>query len=442
MKAEEIKKLYAPTPEMHESIVHALQNLDSVSTERYRKRKTATRLAVVFAAVALLAAFGTVAYATHLFGLLTEPVGKYGIDMRVAEDGTTASTKPKTYAKPNPTYLPKGCCQLIGNDDNDIQIFNAEGVTSYNPNGNYQYTDGNEIWVHFHVYQAETFNEEARYIVDSFERDYNGHKTVFLTRQFEDNGEQDHYAVKYFEDWGIVVDCYYDNVPELMKIMDGLELQEPEEEAKEHLEPQTIDFSDELYAGYDFSMMEETRKYRLGEAFTWVAQIVDAPSPAYSFKDGECEITVKSVKENDGIKGLDRNNLLAPDDEEWYARYFNSDGSLKTPYVRTDTDYGDGVNTLGHSESKEVNRHFYLATVEVKNGSFTGQFMTHSGGILYQEKHLENGTEIYTVGITVDEDELNDFALSIDSSETVIDDKTQTVVRKSVDTVVPLQVNR
>lgn len=438
MKAEDIKRLYEVSPKLHLSIERALQQLDETSAERYRKQKTVSRFVIAFAVISSLIAFSTVAYATHLFGLLTEPVGKYGLDMHIAEDVTTAS---KRYAKPNPTYLPKGCCQLLGNDDNGNPILNAEGVTSYNPNGNYHYTDGKETWVHFHVYQAESYSEEARYIVDSFEKEYGGHKTVFLTRQFEDNGKQDHYAVKYFEDWGIVVDCYYDNVPELMKMMEGLELQEPEKEAKEHLEPPTIDMSDDPYAGYAFSMKDETREYQIGETFKWTGQIVKAPSPLYSFKEGECEITVKSVKENDGIKGLDRNNLYFPDDEEWCARWFNSDGSLKTPYIRTDTDYGDGVNAFGHSESKEVNRHFYLATVEVKNGSFTGQFMTHVGSVLYQEQRRENGAEIYTVGIIADEDELNDFVLSISSVETIIDDKTQTAVRRSIDTVIPLLVN-
>lgn len=205
MKAEELKKLYELNPEMHESVAHALQKLDDKSPERYRKRKSIKRFAVVFAIVVLLTVFSTVAYATNLFGLLTEPVGKYGIDMRIVEGETTASTVSKRYVKPNPTYLPKGCRQLMGNDDNENPILNTEGVTSYNPNGNYQYTDGNETWVHFHVYQAESYSEEARYIVDSFEKEYGGYKTIFLTRQFEDNGNQDHYAVKYFEDWGIVL---------------------------------------------------------------------------------------------------------------------------------------------------------------------------------------------------------------------------------------------
>lgn len=133
---------------------------------------------------------------------------------------------------------------------------------------------------------------------------------------------------------------------------------------------------------------------------------------------------------------------MAPDDEEWYSRYFNPDGSLKTPYTRTDIESGDGINSLGHNNSQEVSRLFYLVTVEVTNGSFTGQFMSNSGGVLYQEQHHENGADIFTVGVIADEDELGDLALSISSSETVIDDKTQTAVRKSIDTVIPLLVNR
>lgn len=76
------------------------------------------------------------------------------------------------------------------------------------------------------------------------------------------------------------------------------------------------------------------------------------------------------------------------------------------------------------------------------NGSFTGQFMPNSGGVLYQEQHHENGADIFTVGIIADEDELGNLALSISSSETVIDDKTQTAVRKNIDTVIPLLVKQ
>lgn len=452
MKGEDIKQLYQVSSEAHKSIEHTLRQLGDASSEHYKRRRKVQRLMVALAVIALSIVLSTAAYATKLFGLLAEPVGKYGLDLQIVQataDSAQTQVAPteKKYAMPKPNYLPKGCCQLIGEDEDLHELLNSEGVTSYNSNGNYKYTDGNNVWVLFHVYQAEEYHEEARYIVDSFEREYNGHKTVFLTRQFEDNGEQEHYAVKYFEDWGFVVDCYFHDMTELMKIMEGLELQEPEEEAADYLELPTVDISDDPYAGYAVSMTEEERVYQLGETFSWSHQIVDAPSPIYSFKDGEYEITVTSVKEHDGVKGLDKSKLLAPNDEEWFARYFNSDGSLKTPYIRTDTDHGDGVDSLGHSESKEVSRRFYLVTIEVKAieesyGGFNGQFMTSAGGAIYRDKCDENGTDIFTIGVAADQDETDGLALLIPSKETVIDEKTETVAFKEIRTVVPLMVDQ
>ena len=452
MKAEDIKRLYQVSPKVHEGIENALRQLGDASDMYRKRRRNVRRFVIAFAVIASLVAFSTVAYATKLFGLLAEPVGKYGLDLRVVQaTADSAQTQPlpteRKYAMPNPTYLPQGCCQLIGEDSDLNDMLNPEGVTIYNSNGNYTYTDGNNRWVHFHVYRAEDFHEEARYIVDSFEREYDGHKTVFLTRQFEDNGARERYAVKYFEDWGYVVDCYYHDASELMKIMEGLELQEPEKEAEGHLEPPTLDLGDDPYAGYALLMEEENREYRLGETFRWSHQIVDAPSPLYSFKDGEYEITVTAVKEHDGVKGLDRKGLLAPNDEEWYTRYFNADGSLKTPYTRTDKDFGDGVNSLGHSEVREVDRRFYLVTVEIKaieesNSDFNGQFMTNAGGAIYQDKIEKNGTAVYTVGVVADQDETDGLALLIPSKETVIDEQTETVAYKEIQTVVPLSVDQ
>ena len=425
MKAEDIKRLYGVSPKLHESIEHTLQQLDNTSVERYKKRKTIRRFIIAFAVIASVVAFSTVAYATNLFGLLTEPVGKYGLDMHVVKESTPDTTEKPKNVRLKLGYIPDGYEQI--KDEN--------GFTEPN-----KYSYGgkpiSDRWgFSFLIYtDADSYNVTETYIVESEEKTVNGHKIVFMTQQFEDNGNKQYLAAKYFDDWDAVVVGYCVNQGELAKIMECLDL----EEDTEYVEPETIDLGDDPYADYAFSMEDETRQYHLGETFIWSGQIVEAPSPAYCFKDGECEITVKSVKENDGIKGLEKNNLLAPDDTEWYARYFNSDGSLKTPYNRTDIEYGDGIDSLGHSKSQEVNRHFYLVTVEVKNGSFTGQFMTHVGGTLYQEQHCENGADIYTVGIIVDEDELDDLVLSITSTETIIDDETQTAVRKNIDTVIPL----
>ena len=430
MKVEDIKRLYEVSPKLHESIEYTLHQLDSTSVERYRKRRSVRRFVIVFALIASLIAFSTVAYATNLFGLLTKPVGKYGLDMRVVKESVPDTTENSKHIKLKLGYIPEGYKQI--EDENGFVEPNKYGYGGKSTSDRWGFS--------FLIYSADQYSATETYITETTEKTVNGHKIVFMTQQFEDNGEKQYLAAEYFDEWDTVVVGYCVNQEELAKIMEHLDL----EEDTNYVEPktQTIDDDDDPYAGYAFSMGEETREYQLGETFTWTSQIVNAPSPEYSLSEGECEITVKFVKENAGIKGLDRSNLMAPDDEEWYARYFNNDGSLKTPYTRTDVEVGDGINSLNHNDSQEVSRHFYLVTIEVTNGSFTGQFMSNAGGAIYQEQHHENKADVYTVGIVADEDELGDLALSISSTETVIDDKTQTVIRKNIDTVIPLLVKQ
>ena len=430
MKAEDIKRLYEVSPKLHKSIEYTLQQLNNTSVDYYRKRRSVRRFVIAFAIIASLIAFSTAAYATNLFGLLTKPVGKYGLDMHVVRESTPDTTEKPKQVKLKLGYVPEGY----------KQIENENGFVEPNKYSYGGKSISNRWGFSFLIYSADQYSATETYIIEITEKTVNGHKIVFMTQQFEDNGKKQYLAAEYFDEWDTVVVGYCVNQEELAKIMEHLDL----EEDTSHVEPETktIDDDDDPYAGYEFSMGEETREYQLGETFTWTSQIVNAPSPKYSFSEGECEITVKSVKENDGIKGLDRSNLMAPNDEEWYSRYFNANGSLKTPYTRTDTEVGDGINSLGHNDLQEVNRHFYLVTVEVTNGSFTGQFMSNVGGVLYQEQHHENGTDVFTVGIIADEDELDELALSISSSETVIDDKTQTAIRKSINTVIPLLANQ
>ena len=64
------------------------------------------------------------------------------------------------------------------------------------------------------------------------------------------------------------------------------------------------------------------------------------------------------------------------------------------------------------------------------------------GGVIYQGQRHENDSDILTIGIIADEDELDDLALGITSQETVIDSKNETVVRKNIDTIIPLSVKQ
>ena len=347
---------------------------------------------------------------------------------------TPDSAVNKKYAKPEPKYLPKGFRQIV--DESDLSKA-SEGVTVYNPYGHYAYTDGTDSFVNFFVKDASEFEMEGTYIVDYSEQWYNGNKTVFYTRQFQDNGEKYYCAVAYFEDWGYVVVCECSDKKELIEIMKYLELQE----ADDYAEPVTIDLSDDLAADYACTIENEKVSRPFGKAFIWTQQ-------TYYSKHNEYEINVRSIQENDGIRGLDRSNLLAPDDDEWYSRYFNSDGSLITPYIRTSYGDGDGINTIGHIEQKESERHFYIVTVDIKafgstTESFIGQFITDGyGGVIYQDTNYKNGAGTVILGVIADKEELDKLALALQSMEIIVDDENKTVVRKEIETVIPLPINQ
>lgn len=432
MKTEEIKRLYQVTSRFHERVADTLNQLDDASFMRYRRKRTVKQLAVAFAVIVLLATFSSAAYATNLFGLLTEPVGKYGLNMQIV-GATPDSSEDKKRVKPNPRYLPQGFRQIV--DKTDLRTL-TEGVTVYDPNGIYIYSDGSADDIRFFVFDENDFQVEGTYIVDYSEEWYNGHKTVFYTRQFQTNGEKYYNAIEYFEDWGYAVVCECGNSRELKAIMKDLELQE----AEDYTEPMTIDTDDDLTSNYAYSIETERVQRQFGKAFIWTQQ-------TYYSKHNEYEITVKDIQENNGMKGLDREKLISQDDE-WYARYFNYDGSLKTPYTRTNFGEGDGINTIGRMDKEEVERHFYLVTVEIKafggtTERFTGQFTTDGyGGVIYQDLQDRNKTDTVTLGIIADEDELDQLALNLHSMEIITDDIAKTVVRRDIDTVIPLSVGQ
>ena len=118
MKAEDIKRLYGVSPKLHKSIEYTLQQLDNTSVERYKKRKTIRRFIIAFAVIASVVAFSTVAYATNLFGLLTEPVGKYGLNMHVVKESTLDTTEKPKNVRLKLGYIPDGYEQI--KDENGV----------------------------------------------------------------------------------------------------------------------------------------------------------------------------------------------------------------------------------------------------------------------------------------------------------------------------------
>lgn len=347
MKKQDIKNLYPVTPEIHNNLIRTLNRLDEVAPLSCRRRRSAVRLAVAFAIITVLAAFTAAACATDLFGLRSEKVGRYGLKLSVVDETTAASTE-KKHVKPVVGYLPEGCRLVDGSNQTKKYWYTTGGKEV-----------GYEISVGLTVCDADSYSDELYYIVETEEFTFNGHKTVIGTQQPHENGDKYYFAVEYFEDWGYVVVCSCSDRGELVKFMQALDL----EEDPDYAEPATAgEFYHDPVDDYAFTRREEYYFIEVGDTFGYSRQIYD---DAGSRQD---DYTVKlvSVEERDSFDGLDR-QYFAGDDV--FSDYFDANGRLITPYIRTDTNYNSkniGVDELLSETQTETGRHFFVITAEVK----------------------------------------------------------------------------
>lgn len=246
-------------------------------------------------------------------------------------------------------YIPEGCELVDGS---------AEAGKCRYTTGGAEY--GAEISVGFYLIDASDYSIESRYVVESEEREINGHKAIIGSQQLERDGEKYYFGVIYFENWGYVVQCNSNNRDELLRVMQGLDL----EEDTDCTEPPTAAGDDEYHVpedDYAFMMCEDYRFVEVGEPFgysEWI-YIEDGGQKPDTFT-----VTVKSIEERDNFDGLDKDGFLYG---ERFSEWFDSDKKLITPYIRQDYNYGDddGLNELITHTDTETERHFMVVTVDV-----------------------------------------------------------------------------
>ena len=177
MKTEEFKNAYPNPPDgFHHAVLSSLYKLDSKSPVRYRKRR-AVRFAAVCAIIVALGSFTAVAAATSFFGLFSEPVGKFGLRVGVAEE----TTSPLKHVKMKFGYIPKGFTELPHMEEDEKRFQNQNGES-----------------FSFSVVPAKGFDFTETYIIDSEETTVNGHKLILTTRQMAEGGSLDYGATMYF----------------------------------------------------------------------------------------------------------------------------------------------------------------------------------------------------------------------------------------------------
>lgn len=439
MKPQEIKDLYPVPPDVHESLCRTLSDLDDTAQVRYKKRRRVRRFITAFAAITVLAAFTTAAYATDFFGLSTEHVGKYGLNMNIEEDAERFNGE-KKHVKPIIGYIPEGC-KLV---DSSAQ------------SGKYRYTTdgkeyGAELTVGFYLTDASDYNNEERYIVESEEREINGHKAIIGAQQLEENGEKYYFGVMYFENRGYAAHFNSNNRTELLKFMQGLDL----EEDVDYTEPPTT--KKENYHvpedDYAFKMREDYRFVEVGEPFGYTEWIY--------YEDGEKKpdaftVTVKSIEERDSSDGLDKQGFMYG---ERFSEWFDEDNKLISPYIRRDYDFGDdeGLYELITHTDTQTDRHFFVATVELTANADTetddvpitawatpiirenGDHYDYPTGcgqafLIYQPTgdqmpvYWKKGTaRTYTYGILVDDEVLDQSCIEFITKRYEIDHRAETV---------------
>lgn len=354
MKAEDLKHIYPVPKTAHDYVLSVLDTLDDKSPKVYKKRK-AIKIALVCAVIAIISATAVVASATNLFGLFSKSVGKYGMNVTVYDD----IPADKINVKLKLGYIPNGYKPLIQEDG-------LVDENTYTYNGDY--ISKKDVFI-FNIIPSASYEHNETHIVDSFETQYNGHKTIIMTRQFEENGDKDYIAVEHFEDFGYVVECYTSNYNELLSIMEKLELQEIQDYTEittvEKVEP-----TEEGY-GYSYNTTDTFTFVEVGESFDWSDLVINGIDevPEFAKSADNFTVKVKSIEETDNCNNLNDNGFLYNGNEEFKANFFDENGMLITPYTRTDRNNGDGINSLDQTWQTTDDRRFYIVTLDVTSNT-------------------------------------------------------------------------
>ncbi len=338
MRIEDLRCAYEKSDSIHLLVSDVLGSLDEKTQIKYSRKKRVVIFVSVLLSILFVLSTTVVAANTDFFGLYSKKEGKYGLNISINEPQKTESKKLQK-VKLELDYIPDG-------------YMPAEGSLSYTYHGE-SITDKWSFG--FEIEESENFEYKGEYIVDSSEISHNGYKIVLMTRQFEYDSDKDYIAIKYFDDWGYAVVCYCSQYDELVKIIKGTNLVEDispvTPSSVENSKPYQEDTDD-----YAFSTVDTFKQISVGES-------VDFSDNILNRMNEECfSIKVKSVEKRTDFNGLDQKHITY---DGAYSNYFTASGNWIGTYTRTNRDNGDGINSLDKTWKTQVDRSFYVVTLEV-----------------------------------------------------------------------------
>ncbi len=310
----------------HNAVLDAFQEIEVMSNSTKQTNKSRVLKVVAVAAVSgILLSISAFAY-TEISNWL-EKTGRYSATVNNSE---LEYNEAPEYAKVELGYLGDGFTEL-------------EPPYKYNYNG--------EAGLSFNIFRMDSERKnEYKNVISTEKTSFGENEAEILTL----NENKMSLALIYFEEKGVVVECYFNNhIPkdELNKILSDLKVVEATED-----DALTYDYESVPHSEYFVDDTPQTEKIvKFGESCEngW-----DFETNAYY------NIKVVKAEVLDNVNGIDKSDLHSA---EKFNSIVNKDGTLKG-YNREEIIYGDGINSIDTiKDVKFVDRKLVAVTIEATN---------------------------------------------------------------------------
>ena len=310
----------------HNAVLDAFQEIEVMSNSTKQTNKSRVLKVVAVVAVSgILLSISAFAY-TEISNWL-EKTGRYSATVNNSE---LEYNEAPEYAKVELGYLGDGFTEL-------------EPPYKYNYNG--------EAGLSFNIFRMGSERKnEYKNVISTEKTSFGENEAEILTL----NENKMSLALIYFEEKGVVVECYFNNhIPkdELNKILSDLKVVEATED-----DALTYDYESVPHSEYFVDDTPQTEKIvKFGESCEngW-----DFETNAYY------NIKVVKAEVLDNVNGIDKSDLHSA---EKFNSIVNKDGTLKG-YNREEIIYGDGINSIDTiKDVKFVDRKLVAVTIEATN---------------------------------------------------------------------------
>ena len=350
-----------PPENFHKVVTDTLDSLEETKVIKLNKRRRIIRVAVACAIVASLGAFTVAATATNFFGLFSERVGNYGLHVGVEQSSSGSDSE--NHIRIDAAYIPKGYSLSGNNPTHCLYRLNDK--------------DNSDKDERFSIiaYKEENYDETYSNVIESKESKCNGNKVIYMTFKWAENEDKLFYgAVIYFYEDGYVVYANNSNKSELEKIVSGISLKE-DTEYEERMKKQEETEKEAAKTRIDISgnQLDDVIEKTEGKSFTKkISQMFTDEDEKQYENNANISIKIKDIREMTNDNGLDQNSFKGAtgyNGRKYGVKdeYFNSDGTLKTKYIRKgyQKKSEDDYDSLGEMIKTDMTRHFYIVTLEL-----------------------------------------------------------------------------